>query len=152
MSIKRITNPDEFCKVCDDIYSLFLVENVEHGHQLLQHDLESFKKAFAHTSILNWDFFVWSNFNGKEYDAIICFINEKNPKFNEAIFTEYLWLSKNPKVGYQLFRTAVKFAIEKEFKHILMSTVTKHPQHEKLKSFYSKMGFLKDSEIYIAKL
>jgi GNAT superfamily N-acetyltransferase len=150
--IKRITNPDEFCQVCDDIYSLFEEENKQAGHELLLHNLETFKKAFSHTSILAWDFFVWANHNGNSYDAIICFMHDKNPKFNESIFSEYLWLSKNAKVGYKLFQIAVQFAREKGFKHITMSTVTKHPQHEKLKSFYTKMGFLKDSEIYIAKL
>jgi hypothetical protein len=28
----------------------------------------------------------------------------------------------------------------------------KHPKHEKIKSFYEKLGFLKDSENYISKL
>ena len=150
--IKRITNPDEFKRVFDDIGVLFSEENIKAGHQLLIHDVESIKNSFSHTSILAWDFFVWANYNGGNYDAVICFINDKSSKFNQAIFTEYLWLSKNTNVGYKLLQTAVKFAREKEFKHIVMSTVTKHPKHEKLKSFYTKMGFLKDSETYIAKL
>ncbi len=73
-------------------------------------------------------------------------------KFNCKLFCEYLWLSKNPKTGYRLFSEAVKFAREKEYKYILMSTVVQHPKHEKIKNFYRKMGFLKDSETYIAKL
>lgn len=150
--IKRITNPDEFKILADDIMSLFEEENHNAGHELLKHDISSMKESFSHSSILTWDFFVWANHNGQNFDAVIAFVNDKNVKFNELLFTEYIWLSKNPKIGYQLFRTAIKFAKEKGFKYIVMSTVTKHPKHEKIKDFYKKMGFLKDSETYIAKL
>lgn len=152
MSIKRITNPEEFGKVIDDLYSLFVDEDKHSGHRLLLHDPQMIKNCFGHTSILNWDFYCWANKTSDSYDAIICFINDKNPKFGEKIFSEFLWLSKNPKIGYKLFSTAMKFARENEFKIVAMSTVVQHPKHEKIKSFYNKMGFLKDSETYIAKL
>ena len=151
-SIKRITNPKEFNSVIDDLNDLFHNENYESGHIFLQHNKDSIKNFFSNQIILNWDFFVWANFNGRKYDGIIAFTNEKSVKFNCKLFCEYLWLSKNPKIGYRLFREAVKFAREKEYEYILMSTVTQHPKHEKVKNFYTKMGFLKDSETYIAKL
>jgi hypothetical protein len=152
MSIKRITNPEEFKVVLDDLMELFKQDDVDAAHQLLSHSVESIKNAFSHKSILAWDFFLWANFNGSKFDAIIAFVNDKNVKFNESIFSEYLWLSKNPKVGYKLFSTAIKFAKANDFKYISMNTVVKHPKHEKIKSFYTKLGFLKDSETYISKL
>jgi hypothetical protein len=147
--IKRITNPEEFRLMINDLNNLF---SEEKGHLFLDHDAESIKRFFSNQIILNWDFFVWANFNGENYDAMIAFTNEKSVKFNCKLFNEYLWLSKNPKVGYRLFREAIKFAREKDFKYILMSTVTNNPKHEKIKNFYKKMGFLKDTETYIAKL
>ena len=152
MSIKRITNPEEFGQVIDDLYALFKDEDKHSGHQLLRHDPQMIKKCFSHVSILTWDLFCWANKTNNSYDAIICFVNDKNPKFGEKIFSEFLWLSKNPKIGYKLFSTAMKFARENEFKIVAMSTAVQHPKNENIKSFYNKMGFLKDSEIYIAKL
>ena len=150
--IKRIVNPIEFNSVIDDLNDLFHDENFKNGHIFLEHNKESIKGFFSNQIILNWDFFVWANFNGEKYDAMIAFTNEKSVKFNCKLFCEYLWLSKNPKIGYRLFKEGVKFAREKEYKYILMSTVTQHPKHEKIKNFYKKMGFLKDAETYIAKL
>lgn len=152
MSIKRIVSADEFNTVIDDLELLFSKENSHHGHQLLAHDKECIKRSFAHSSILAWDLFVWANETNGKFDAIIAFVNEKNPKFNAVIFSEFLWLSKNPKVGYRLFKTAIDFARNKGFEFISMNTVTKHPSHEKIKRFYLKMGLLKDSETYIGKL
>ena len=103
--------------------------------------------------LLVWDFFVWANLNvHHKFDSMIAFVNHKNEKFGEEIFTEYLWLSKNPKVGYKLLAKALKFAKEKEFKFIVMNCVMAHPKAEKLARFYKKMGFVKDSESYIAEL
>ena len=152
MSIKRITNPVEFDKVIDDLHPLFLEEDKVGGHQLLSHSPECIKKAFAHTSILTWDIFVWANKTGETFDAVIIFQNDKNVKFGEKIFHEFLWISRNSNAGYKLFKTAVKFARENGFKTMVMGTVVKNPKHEKIKSFYEKMGFLKDSEAYICKL
>lgn len=152
MSVKRITNPVEFGRLIDDLYSLFLIENTESGHQLLAHNPETIKASYGHPAILTWDVFVWGHEENEKFDAGIIFINDKNAKFGEQIFTEFLWLSKNPKVGYKLFREAIKFAKSKKFKYVSMSTVVKHPSHERVKSFYTSMGFLKDSETYICKL
>jgi GNAT superfamily N-acetyltransferase len=54
--------------------------------------------------------------------------------------------------GFKLLSTAIKFARKKEFKYIIMSTAVKHPKSEKISRFYERMGFLKDSITYIAKL
>jgi len=83
---------------------------------------------------------------------MIAFINHKNEKFGEEIFSEYFWMSSNPKAGYKLLATALKFAKEKEFKYVVMNCVSAHPKAKKIARFYKKMGFVKDSESYIAKL
>lgn len=152
MSIKRITNPDEFNQLIDDLDALFNFENEHQGHRILRHNAESIKTSFGHPSILAWDLFVWANKEGDKFDSCIMFMNEKNPKFGEKIFSEFLWLSKNQKTGYSLFREAVRFAKKNEFSFISMSTVTAHPKHEKVKSFYEKIGLLADTVTYIGKL
>ena len=151
--IKRITNPDEFKKALDDIFDLFEYENENEGHQFLRHNKEHISNSFAHANILSWDFFVWANLNKhNKFDATIAFLNDKNEKFGEKIFSEYIWMSANPKVGYKLLATGLKFAKEKEFKYVTMGCAMAHPKAEKIARFYKKMGFVKDSEIYIAKL
>ena len=151
--IKRITNPSEFKVVLDDIFDLFAYENENHGHVFLRHNKEYIFNALGDESLLVWDFFVWANLNeNNKFDAIIAFVNHKNEKFAEEVFSEYIWLSKNPNVGYKLFATALKLAKEKEFKYIQMNRVMSHPKSDKVAAFYEKMGFIKDSETYIAKL
>ena len=151
--IKRITNPSEFKTLMDDIFDLFELENEQMGHALLKHNKEYIINAFADKATLVWDFFVWANINDNgKFDGIIAFINDKNEKFGEEIFTEYLWLSKNSMAGGKLLGTAIKFARKKEFKYIIMNTTVKHPKSAKIGRFYEKMGFLKDSISYIAKL
>tara|TARA_R100000388_G_scaffold73937_1_gene53586 strand:+ start:388 stop:846 length:459 start_codon:yes stop_codon:yes gene_type:complete len=151
--IKRILDPQEFKVLLDDIESLFEVENETQGHALLKHNKEYISNAFADKSILAWDFFVWANLNSSnKFDAMIAFLNNKNEKFGKEIFAEYLWLSKNPRVGQKLLGIAMKFAREKEFKYVMMSCVEAHPKARKVAKFYEKMGFIKDSETYIAKL
>lgn len=151
--IKRITNPAEFKKLLDDIFDL--IETLEERNEahFLKHNKEYIVNAFAHTHLLAWDFFVWANEDEDgNFDAMIAFCNQKNEKFGEEIFTEYLWLSKNPKVGHKLLGVALKFAKEKEFKYVIMNCVPAHPKAQKVARFYKKMGFVKDSESYIAEL
>lgn len=152
MSIKRITNPNDFNQAIDDLADLFSNENFEQGHQLLLHDKECIKRSFGNVSILSWDLFVWGHKSNGKFDAIIAFINDKNPKFNTRIFSEFLWLSKNKKAGFKLFKIAIDFARNKGFEFISMNTVCKNNSHEKLKNFYKHIGLLKDSETYIGKL
>ena len=40
MSIKRITNPEEFKVVLDDLMELFKQEDIDAAHQLLSHNVE----------------------------------------------------------------------------------------------------------------
>jgi hypothetical protein len=150
--IKRILDPEEYKKVIEDIDELFIFENENQSHYYLKHSKDSITNNFANKYILAWDVFVWANFNGEKYDALIIFINDKSVKFNESIFTEFLWLSKNPKAGYKLFKEAIKFAKEKEFKYICMSRVYKHPNSYQVKNFYEKMDFKKDTQTFIGKL
>lgn len=150
--IRRILDPEEGKKVAKDIEELFDFENEHQGHFLLKHDKESIVNGFCNKYLLAWDVFAWANFNGEKYDALIVFMNEKSIKFGEPIFTEFLWLSKNPKAGYKLFKEAVKFAREKGFKYICMSRVYKHPNSYQVKNFYEKMGLIKDTQTFIGKL
>ena len=151
--IKRLRDPKEFERAIKDISRLFDYENNNEGHFFLKHDEDGIIKCFAHTQILNWDLMVWANENSDgNYDALIAFLNEKNEKFGERIFSEYLWLSKNPKVGCRLFKIAVDEAKKRKFKYIKMGAAMAHPKHEKVIRFYKRMGFLKDSEVYIARL
>jgi hypothetical protein len=150
--IKRILDPEDFKILADDIFNYFNLENEESGHYFLIHDKQSIINNFANKYILAWDVFVWANFNGKNYDSVVIFINDKSVKFNQPIFLEFIWLSKNPKVGYKLFKEAVSFARARKFKYICMSRVYKHPKSEKVKNFYEKMGLIKDTQTFIGKL
>jgi len=151
--IKRILDPKEFKILLDEIFELFDMENEKQGHALLKHNKEYIFNAFGNKSLLAWDFFVWGHLgNQKKFDAVIAFVNNKNEKFGKEIFSEYIWLSKNPRVGQKLLGTAMKFAREKGFEYVTMSCVAAHPQSSKVAKFYKKMGFIKDSETYIAKL
>jgi hypothetical protein len=149
--IKRIINPVEFCRVVDDLNNIFK-EDEYLNTGFLKYNAESIKRNFNNNKLLNWDLFVWANFNGENYDAMICFLNEKNVFFNEQIFSQHLWLSKNKKIGYKLFSTAIKFAKEKDFKYVKCKTCVDNIQEKKVKSFYQKIGLLKQSETYICKL
>jgi hypothetical protein len=150
--ISRILNPKELRAVLDDLDNLFSPKEELIGHQILTHDKESIINSFGNTNLLAWDVFVWANKQGETYDGVIVFINDKNIKFNKCIFSEFLWLSKNPKSGFKLLKTAVAFAREKGFEYITTSCTEKNPQSKKLARVYKNLGFLKDSEIYIAKL
>ena len=151
--IKRITNPVDFEKVVNDIYNLFGEKDKTDYHLFLPQDKDGIITAFSNTKILTWDFFCWANLSDKgNYDAVISFVNNKNEKFGEKIFSEYVWISDNPRVGYRLFAKALKFARNNDFKYIMMSSVSNHEKSEKITNFYKKIGFLKDSETYIAKL
>lgn len=150
--IKRILNISEFHRALDDIIELIKEEDEFQLHNFLKHDAKSVKNNISHPSILAWDFFVWGHEENGKYDALIIFINDKNIKFGIPIFSEFAWISKNSKVGFKLLKEALSFAREKKFQYIIMSTVVRHPKHEKIKNFYNKLGFIKDTESYIAKL
>lgn len=150
--VKRIVNPSEFEQLVEDIFELFDSENYNEGHFFLKHNKESIKANFSHNAILAWDFYVWGHKTNNKFDAVIAFVNDKSSKFGEKIFSEFVWLSKNPKAGYKLFKEAAQFARHNGFQHIIMNTAVRNSSHHKVKSFYEKMGFIKDSETYICKL
>ena len=152
--IERIFTGAKFKALVDDIFDLFGEENKHEAHQCgLLHDQQSIISNLGHESLLQWDVFVWGNKNKEgKYDAIVIFINDKNVKFNKFIFSEFVWLSKNPKVGYKLFKTAIDYARERGFEYVSVSSVEKTKKSERNEKFYKKLGFLKDATTYIAKL
>ena len=151
--IKRILDPDEFKVVMDDIFSLFAKENESEGHACgLLHDKESIINNLGNKILLCWDVFVWASKTDGTYDSIVIFINDKNIKFGKTIFSEFLWLSKNPKVGYKLFKEAVAFARSKDYEYISISSSANNPNTPKYEKFYKKIGFIKDSTNFMSKL
>tara|TARA_B100001057_G_scaffold58741_2_gene52144 strand:+ start:7708 stop:8169 length:462 start_codon:yes stop_codon:yes gene_type:complete len=152
--IKRIVSADEFCKVVDNVSSyLDLNEESNNYYYLVPNNGDALKKAFGHDRMLAYNVFVWANLNNSgKYDAAIIFIKDKSPKHGQEIFSEYIWLSANPKAGYKLFATAIKFAKNNGFEYISMGISEKSPKKDKVKKLYKRLGFIKTSECYIAKL
>ena len=152
--IKRIVTADEFCKAVDDVSDyLSLNEEANNYYHLLPNNTDTLKKAFGHDRMLVFNVFVWANLNeDNKYDAGIIFLKEKSPKHGVELFSEYIWLSANPRVGYKLLATAVKFARESGYENILMGISEKSPKKDKVKKLYRKLGFIKGAETYIAKL
>jgi hypothetical protein len=150
---KKIISPEEMEKVAKDIYSLHEIDNEKYGHVLdLKHDHELIYKSLSHESLLIWNIHVWVHFNGEKYDSIFIGIIRKSEKFNKKIMDEYLWLSKNPKTGVKLYKIACEFAKSQKCEFISMNVVENHPLSDKIKSFYKKMNYVKDSENYIKKI
>ncbi|NVM35097.1 MAG: GNAT family N-acetyltransferase [Candidatus Lokiarchaeota archaeon] len=139
--------------MCDDMRELIPHDDMYEAHSLgLTHDTEGIKANYANKHLLAWDVFVWANKNNKKYDACGIFLNDKNIKFNCDIFSEYVWISKNPRVGFKILKKAIEFAREKEFDFISLSVLENNPNSEKIENLYKKLGFVKDSTTYLAKL
>ena len=151
--IKRITNPDEFKQVILDMDEMFDIENGEQGHACdLRHNKDTIIAGFANKQLLNFDVFVWANKEESGFDSLCIFLNERSIKFGKKFFVEFLWISKNPKVGFKLFKEAVKFARKNGFEYIGVSTSERNPNTPKYEEFYDKLGFVQDSSNFIAKL
>jgi len=152
--IQRIISAKQFCKAADDLSGYLNLNDKDNNyHYLLPNGVESMKKAFAHEKMLTFNVFAWANLNSENrYDAAIVFLKDKGPRHGLEIFSEYIWLSANPMVGYKLFAKAIKFARDNNFEYIQMGCSEKSPNKEKVKNLYKKLGFIKDSETYIAKL
>lgn len=152
--IQRIVNSDQFCKAVDDLTGyLDLSEEGNNYYHLLPNNGESLKQAFGHDQMLAFNVFVWANLNSEnKYDAGIIFLKDRNPKHDVEIFSEYIWLSANPRVGYKLFATAIKFARESGFEYISVGSSERSATKDKVRKLYKRLGFLKNSENYIAKL
>lgn len=151
--IKRITNPEEFEQLILDMDELFKTEDVEEGHACdLSHDKDTIISSFGNKQLLNFDVFVWGNKENGKFDASCIFLNERSVKFGKKFFVEFLWISKNPKVGFKIFKEAISFARSKGFEYVVVSTSKKNPNTPKYEDFYEKLGFIEDSKSFISKL
>lgn len=152
MSIKKIINPEEFASVWNDLEIYFREENKTYGHTYLPISKQSVIDSWGHTALLNNTMHVWANLENDKARGIVMFLEYMHPTFGEKIFTEYFWISNNPKKSFSLFKTALSFAKRKGIKYASVSCVENYPTSEKLKKVYQKMGFQKDSETFIKKL
>jgi hypothetical protein len=94
----------------------------------------------------------WASINNDKADGVIMFLENINTIFGEKMFNEFFWISNNPRISFQLFRQAEKFAKNKKIRLISMSCVENYPTSSKLKKVYQRLGYIKDSETYIKKL
>ena len=147
--IKRILDEEEL-KTLGHHMDIKFSEKKGEFHPFLKHDPVKMANRFGNKHILQHQFFVWANKSEGVYDSMIAFLID-DVKFQEPIFVEYLWISKNPKNGYKLFKEATKFARDRGMKYIVMGSSDSHSKG-RLEKFYKKMGFLKDSSSYITKL
>jgi hypothetical protein len=150
--IKKIISVKEWQEVASDVYSLF-IEDDESAHSFdIRHNIELITKSFSHESLLIWNTHVWAHFNGEKWDALFIGVIRKSEKYGKKFMDEYVWLSKNSNKGYKLYKIAEKYAAQQKCDFITMNVTNLHPKSEKIKNFYSKIGFTKDSETYIKKL
>jgi len=152
MSIKKIINPEEFAKVWDDLEIYFREENKNYGHRYLPISKQSVIDSWGHTALLNNTMHVWANLENGEAKGVVMFLEYMNTTFGEKIFTEYFWISNDPKKSFSLLKTALSFAKKKGIKYATVSCVENYPTSERLKKVYQKMGFHKDTETFIKKL
>ena len=150
--IKRIFHPDDLEKLMIDVFTLKPPNNIKNYHNFVTYNEERLYRGFANKAVLAWDFFIWGNIEDDKYNGYIAFFNDKTERFHESIFQEMGWFSSDQKTGYKLLVTALKFAKEKEFDCVVMSSIIGNPKHKKIHQFYEKMGFKEDAVSYIAKL
>lgn len=150
--IKKVVSAQEFEKAFKDLAELFTEENSKYGHVHSPINVQCAIDSFAHPAILNNNFHCWVNFENGNADGLILFMDHIHPLLGQRIFTEYFWVSKNPKKSFALYRKAASFAKNKGIKYINMNCVENYPTSHKLKKIYQKMGFMKDSESYIKRL
>lgn len=150
--IKKIISVKEWQEMMKDIVEIFTVDD-ETAHQFgLKHDTQLMIKSFSHETLLIWNMHVWAHFNGQKWDAIFIGSIHKSEKFGKKIMDEYLWLAKNSNKGYSLYKIAEKFAKQQKCEYITMNVTDLHPKSNKIKNFYRKIGYKKDSETYIKKI
>lgn len=151
--VKKITCVNEALKVSEDIKSFFKEDNEKYTHAVgLKHDIDLITKSICHESLLIWNIHVWAHFNGEKWDSLFIGIMRKSEKFSKKIMEEYLWLSKNSIAGMRLYKSAIDFAREQNCEYISMNVTENHPLSNKIKNFYLRSGFEKDTETYIKKL
>lgn len=151
--IKKIVSVVELKQLSEDFKILYKEDNEAYQHACnLSHDIDLITKSLSHESLLIWNIHVWAHFNGEKWDSIFIGVIRKSEKFNAKMMEEYLWLSKNSRTGMRLYNAAVKYAKQQNVEYISMSVIENHPLSNKVKNFYNKTGFQKDSETYIKKL
>ncbi|MFZ9847483.1 MAG: hypothetical protein ACO3EE_04965 [Flavobacteriales bacterium] len=152
MSIKKITNPEEFAKIWKDLDALFANENEKYGHAFFKISAQSVINSWSHPSLLANTMHTWASINNEKADGIIMFLEGLNTICAEKIWIEYFWISANPKASFKLLKVAEKFAKSRKIKFMTMNCVENYPKSFKLKKVYQKLGFKKDYETYIKKL
>lgn len=140
--IKKITNPQEYLQLLDNLDSLWEEENKTSGHAL-KISKEGLSKL-ANPQLLTWEYHVWST---EKLDSIMMFYSAFNPLFNENVFQEVVWLAKNGG-GIELLNAARSFARQKGIKHWILGASVRMAD-ERLKKFYEKIGCVEDSVCYI---
>lgn len=152
MSIKKITNPEEFTKIWKELDILFSAENEKYGHVFSKISAQSIINSWAHPSLLTNTMHTWASINDDKADGLIMCLESVNTVLGERVFNEFFWISSNPRISFQLLKQAEKFAKSKKIKLMSVSCVENYPTSSKLKKVYQKLGFVKDSETYIKKL
>jgi hypothetical protein len=150
--IQKITNPETFKRMANQIAMKFGHENGLYGHIGAKINPESLIKAWADSRLLNFNLHVWANEENGEFDSVIMFQGTENYVIGEKIWQEYLWVSKNPFAGIKLKETALRFGKSIGYKRYVMFSVENHPNSDKVKKHYALTNMKKDSEMYIGTL
>jgi hypothetical protein len=150
--IEKVISAQKFEKAFRDLESIFKEENSKYGHAYLPINPQCVIDSFAHPALLNNSIHCWANFENNQVDGLIMFMDGMHPFLGKRMFTEYCWVSKNPKKSFALYKTAIKFAQKRGIEYVIMNCVENYPTSNKLKKIYQKMGFKKDSESYIKRI
>lgn len=150
--IQKITNPDTFKRMVNQISMKFSGENGLYGHVGAKINPESLIRAWSDSRLLNFNLHVWANEENGEFDAVAMFQLVDNHVIGEKIWQEYLWASRNPRVGAKLKKTALDFGRKMGYGRYVMGVVENHPKSHKVKKHYLSTGMIKDSELYIGNL
>lgn len=155
MPIKKIIDAQEFKRVCKELGHLFEEDNKKYGHRYLPVSPISIADSWGNPALLRNTMHVWVHYNDEflqQPDAMVMFWENINTTFGQKIFTEYCWISKNPKKSFTLLKTALNYARKRKLKYVTISCLINHPNSNKLQKIYEKFGFIKDSITYIKKL
>lgn len=150
--IQKITNPETFKRMANQIAMKFGNENGLYGHIGAKINPESLIKAWADPRLLNFNLHVWANEENGEFDSVIMFQGAENHVIGEKLWQEYLWVSKNPRAGAKLKKTALDFGKKMGYKRYVMFSVENHPNSDKVRRHYEKMNMQKDSTMHIGNL
>lgn len=146
--VQKITNPQEFLKILNDLDELFSAENQTIGH-VLPIKKESLAQI-ANSQLLTWTYHVWANKSGEKYDSLLIFQGGEDILFGRKIFYERLWLSKG-NAGLKMLKQAKTFAKENGYTHYMMGRTVKN-QDKRTKKLYGRLSLTLDSECYIGLL